>query len=218
MVARKTHREKRKRTFVVHIPVVASDWRNSQKSGYGRVSEERTAAQVGNRWISHSAPGADPTLDINDVIVSIRRNRSKYGFYANVEQAITKDVGIFARASWNDGRNEILSFTDVDQSLSGGVSAKGSSWGRPDDTVGLGGAINGLSSAHRDFLAAGGNGLLIGDGRLNYRPEGILEAYYAYKLNTWSTLTFDYQFIANPAHNADRGPVSVFSARAHAEF
>ena len=90
-----------------------------------------------------------------------------------------KDVGLFARASWNDGQNEILSFTDIDRSVSGGVLIKGSYWGRETDTVGFGGAINGLRAAHRDFLAAGGLGLLIGDGRINYRTEKILEAYYA---------------------------------------
>jgi high affinity Mn2+ porin len=161
---------------------------------------------------------ADPTLDINATTVSIRHTLPKYGFYANMEQAITKDIGIFARASWNDGQTEILSFTDIDRSVSGGVSIKGGAWGRENDTIGLGGAINGLSQAHRDFLATGGIGLLIGDGRLNYREEKIIEAYYAYKLNQWSTLTFDYQFVANPSYNADRGPVSIFSARAHAEF
>ena len=161
---------------------------------------------------------ADPSLDINATTASIRHIQLKYGFYANMEQAITKDIGIFARASWNDGQTETLSFTDIDRSISGGVSIKGSSWGRTNDTIGIGGAINGLSAAHRDFLAAGGMGLLIGDGQLNYREEKILEAYYAYNLNKWSTLTFDYQFIANPAYNADRGPVSVLSARAHAEF
>lgn len=161
---------------------------------------------------------SDPSLDINATTASIRHSLPKYGFYANMEQAITGDIGIFARASWNDGQTEILSFTDIDRSLSGGVSIKGSSWGRTNDTIGIGGAINGLSSAHRDFLAAGGIGLLIGDGQLNYREEKILEAYYAYNLNKWSTLTFDYQFIVNPAYNSDRGPVSVFSARAHAEF
>ena len=71
---------------------------------------------------------ADPMLDINDVIVSIRRDNLKYGFYANAEQQIATDVGIFARASWNDGQNEILSFTDVDRSISGGLSVKGSYW------------------------------------------------------------------------------------------
>lgn len=161
---------------------------------------------------------ADPTLDINATTVGIRHTLPKYGFYANMEQAITKDVGIFARASWNDGQTEILSFTDIDRSMSGGVSIKGGAWGRETDTIGLGAAVNGLSSAHRDFLAAGGIGLLIGDGQLNYREEKLLEAYYAYNLNKWSTLTFDYQFIANPSYNADRGPVSIFSARAHAEF
>lgn len=80
----------------------------------------------------------------------------------------------------------------------------------------IGGAINGLSAAHRDFLAAGG--LLIGDGQLDYSQERILEAYYAWKLNSWTTLTFDYQFIANPAYNADRGPVSIVSGRLQAEF
>jgi high affinity Mn2+ porin len=161
---------------------------------------------------------ADPSLDINATTASIRHTQPKYGFYANMEQAITKDIGIFARASWNDGQTEILSFTDIDRSVSGGVSIKGSSWGRTNDTIGIGGAINGLSSAHRDFLATGGIGLLIGDGQSNYREEKILEAYYAYNLNKWSTLTFDYQFVANPSYNADRGPVSIFSARAHAEF
>jgi high affinity Mn2+ porin len=161
---------------------------------------------------------SDPSLDINTTTVSIRQTLPKYGFYANMEQAVTKDIGIFARASWNDGQTEILSFTDIDRSISGGVSIKGGSWGRDNDTIGLGGAVNGLSQAHRDFLAAGGIGLLIGDGRLNYREEKILEAYYAYKLNQWTTLTLDCQFIANPAYNADRGPVSILSGRAHAEF
>jgi high affinity Mn2+ porin len=135
---------------------------------------------------------SDPSLDINATTASIRHIQPKYGFYANMEQAITKDIGIFARASWNDGQTEILSFTDIDRSMSGGVSIKGSSWGRTNDTIGIGGAINGLSGAHRDFLAAGGIGLLIGDGQLNYREEKILEAYYAYNFNKWSTLTFDY--------------------------
>jgi high affinity Mn2+ porin len=161
---------------------------------------------------------ADPTLDINVTTASIRHTLPKYGFYANVEQQIAKDVGLFARASWNDGQNEILSFTDIDRSLSGGLSIKGSYWGRPSDTIGVGGAINGLSSAHRDFLAAGGIGLLIGDGRLNYRPEQILETYYAFAIDKNFTFTADYQLITNPAYNADRGPVSIFSGRLHGEF
>ena len=160
----------------------------------------------------------DPAIDINTVMQSIRRENPKYGFYANAEQQIAKDIGLFARASWNDGQNETLSFTDIDRSLSGGVSIKGSYWGRSSDTIGLGGAINGLSSGHRDLLAAGGLGLLIGDGRLNYQPERILETYYAFAIDKNFTVTADYQFITNPAYNADRGPVHIFSGRLHGEF
>jgi len=173
---------------------------------------------TGNYREALAIEGMDPALDINAVMTGIRRDNLKYGFYANAEQQIAKDVGLFARASWNDGQNEILSFTDVDRSVSGGLSVKGSYWGRPSDTIGVGGAINGLSAAHRDFLAAGGLGLLIGDGQLNYRNERILEAYYAYSIDTHFTFTADYQLIANPAYNADRGPVSVFSGRLHGEF
>ena len=160
----------------------------------------------------------DPTVDINAFVAANRQQRNKYGFYLNGEQAVSKDLGVFGRFSWNDGQNEILSFTDVDRSVSGGVSLKGSAWKRPDDTIGLGGAVNGLSEAHRNFLAAGGLGLLIGDGALNYREEKIIEAYYAYKVDKTSTLTADYQFIDNPAYNADRGPAHVFTGRFHAEF
>jgi high affinity Mn2+ porin len=173
---------------------------------------------TGNYRNALAIGAADPALDINDVMTSIRQERLKYGFYVNGEQQVAKDIGIFGRLSWNDGRNEILSFTDIDRSLSAGVSVKGSYWGRPSDTVGVGGAVNGLSSAHRDFIAAGGSGLLIGDGRLNYRTEQIFETYYAYAIDKNFTLSADYQLIANPAYNADRGPVSIFSARLHGEF
>jgi high affinity Mn2+ porin len=160
----------------------------------------------------------NPILDPTDAIVLTRKARTKYGYYLNFEQAVTDDVGIFGRWSWNDGKNEISAFTDIDASLSLGTSIRGTRWGRSEDKIGLAGAINALSRDHRDYIAAGGLGLLIGDGRLNYRPETILETFYAMNISKGMMLTFDYQFLANPAHNADRGPVSVFSGRVHAEF
>jgi high affinity Mn2+ porin len=99
-----------------------------------------------------------------------------------------------------------------------GTSIKGTGWGRPDDRIGLAGAINALSKDHRDYLAAGGLGILIGDGRLNYRPEKVIETFYAMNVINGVMLTFDYQFIMDLAHNADRGPVSIFTARLHGEF
>jgi high affinity Mn2+ porin len=183
-----------------------------------RLGAFANSGNTGNYREALAIEAADTTLDINTVMASIRRENLKYGFYLNAEQQLMKDVGLFARASWNDGQNEILSFTDIDRSISGGLAVKGSYWGRPSDTIGVGGAINGLSSAHRDFLAAGGLGLLIGDGQLNYRTERILETYYAYAIDKNFTFTADYQLIANPAYNADRGPVSIFSGRLHGEF
>ncbi|VIO66547.1 hypothetical protein CI1B_16690 [Bradyrhizobium ivorense] len=189
-----------------------------EQPGKLRVGIFGNRGNSGNYRQALAIEDANPRLDINDVMAGIRKDNPKYGFYLNGEQQIVQDVGLFGRLSWNDGQNEILSFTDVDRSVSGGLSIKGGRWGRPNDTIGIGGAVNGLSAAHRDFLAAGGLGLLIGDGALNYSPERIFETYYAYQVNKNLTLTADYQFITNPAYNADRGPVHIFSGRVHGEF
>jgi high affinity Mn2+ porin len=173
-------------------------------------------------WLNSAFSGSyRETLDnpaFNLDIAQTRTGRIKYGYVVSLEQALTDDVGLFGRWSWNDGKTEIMAFADIDASLSLGASIKGTRWGRPDDVIGIGGAINALSRDHRDFIAAGGLGVLIGDGALNYRHERILETYYAYALNKQLTLTGDYQLITNPAYNADRGPVHVFSGRLHGEF
>ena len=173
-------------------------------------------------WLNSAFSGSyretldNPALDLD--IAQTRRGRIKYGYVINLEQALSDEVGLFGRWSWNDGKTEIMAFTDIDASLSLGLSLKGAKWGRPDDVIGIGGAINALSRDHRDFIAAGGLGILIGDGQLNYRRERILETYYAYALNKQLTLTADYQLITNPAYNADRGPAHIFSGRLHGEF
>lgn len=156
--------------------------------------------------------------DINDAAAATRRPRRKTGAYINLEQALTPDLGLFARASVSDGRNESLSFTDIDRSLSGGFSLKGTAWERPADTVGIGAAINGLSPTHRAFFANGGLGLLIGDGRLNYAPERAFETYYALSLTKAVTVSLNYQLVVNPAYNRDRGPANFFGTRLHADF
>src|SRR5206468_689695 len=69
--------------------------------------------------------------DVNTAVNLSRRTRNKRGAYINLEQALTPEIGLFARVSAADGRNENLSFTDVDRSASGGFSFKGSLWERP---------------------------------------------------------------------------------------
>jgi len=174
-------------------------------------------------WLSHGnmgsysaslaqAGGAVPDLALT------RQERTNYGFVLGVEQAVAWDLGVFSRLSWSPGQVEIMGWTDCDESFSLGATWKGSLWGRPSDTIGLGGVIEGLSGNARDYFAAGGLGILIGDGRLRYRPEGALEVYYAYSPVRWATATVDYQFVVDPGYNADRGPVSIFSVRLHVEF
>jgi len=145
--------------------------------------------------------------------------RHKYGFGINTDLYLTKDFGVFAKASINDGHTETWFFTEIDRSFTFGGVLKGTSWKRADDEMGLAFIVNGLSADHRDYLAAGGYGFLIGDGKLNYSPEMIAEFYYkinAYQKKFW--LTPDYQFILHPAYNADRGPVNVLGIRAHVEL
>ncbi|HKA55565.1 MAG TPA: carbohydrate porin, partial [Candidatus Binatia bacterium] len=157
--------------------------------------------------------------DINENIAQTRRfDHSKYGGVLNVEQELGKEVGGFLRASWNDRHTEDWAFTQIDRSVAGGVSLQGERWGRPEDTLGLAGALNELSHNHRKFVAAGGLGLIIGDGRLNYAPEGAVEAYYAVKPSEAISFTLDCQFVPNPGYNQDRGPVHVFGVRLHLEF
>jgi high affinity Mn2+ porin len=161
---------------------------------------------------------AIPNLDPTEAIIATRTGRTKYGYYVNFEQSLTEQLAIFGRWSWNDGRNEISAFTDIDRSLMFGAAITGKAWGRPDDRIGVAGAVNALSPEHRDYIAAGGLGILIGDGMLNYHHERILETYYAMRVLKGLTMTFDYQYMVNPAYNADRGPISIFSGRLHGEF
>ena len=149
----------------------------------------------------------------------VRRYASRPGFSINLEQQMNENLGFFARASWNDGSKEAYEFTEINRSISAGLSLKGNAWQRPNDTVGFAGVVNALSDSARAYFAAGGIGILIGDGRLpHYGTENILEAYYSAQVTDWFAASADYQFIANPAYSRDRGPVSILGLRLHASF
>jgi hypothetical protein len=151
-------------------------------------------------------------------ITAVRRSQSKVGVGVGAEQALSEDVGLFARASMHDGRTETFAFTEIDRSISAGAVIKGDRWRRGGDTFGVGLGQNAISKSHRDYLAAGGTTFFLGDGALTYRPERILEAYYSVGVVRGVFVTLDYQHIANPGYNGDRGPVNVGSLRLHAEF
>jgi high affinity Mn2+ porin len=150
---------------------------------------------------------------------SVRSFRTKSGAGLNLEQQVTNDLGVFARAGITQGNVEEDAFTDIDQTLSAGLSLQGTRWGRPDDTVGLAGVVNRISQEGKLYLAAGGLGGIIGDGQLpDAGPEQIIETYYSVPVFSFAHVTADYQFINNPGYNRQRGPVSVFGIRTHVEF
>jgi high affinity Mn2+ porin len=152
-------------------------------------------------------------------IQSVLRIAYRGGGSLNLQQALTDDLGFFARAGLADGSQSITAYTDIDNSVSFGFSLAGPSWGRPDDTAGIGFARNDISRHFKDYLRAGGLGILIGDGRLpNSGPEQLMEAYYSLSFVKGVELTADYQFVDNPAYNRDRGPVNFLGARLHAQF
>jgi high affinity Mn2+ porin len=151
-------------------------------------------------------------------IAAVRRYNSRGGLSLNLEQQITDELGVFARAGIANGNIEPYEFTDVDRTVAAGLVLSGKQWGRPDDTFGLAGVVNGITGVHQAFLNAGGLGILVGDGMLPHPGlEHIVEAYYQLPVSYFK-LTLDYQLIVNPAYNADRGPVSVVGARMHAQF
>jgi high affinity Mn2+ porin len=152
--------------------------------------------------------------DIN----AVRSYTSRPGVSLNLQQQVTETLGVFARAGWANGNVEPWDVTDIDSTISGGVSLSGKQWGRPNDTVGIAGVLNDVSPVHAAFLNDGGLGILVGDGKLPHPGlEQIIEAYYKFSLSPWS-VTLDYQIIGNPAYNRDRGPASVFGLRVHGQF
>jgi high affinity Mn2+ porin len=151
-------------------------------------------------------------------ISAVRQYRSRGGISVNLEQEVTSDLGVFMRAGTADGSIEPYAYTDIDRTIAAGLQLTGRQWGRPDDTLGFAGVVNGISKAHQEFLNDGGLGILVGDGKLPHPGlEQIIETYYLFPIYKWN-MTLDYQFVVNPAYNRDRGPVSVIGLRAETDF
>jgi high affinity Mn2+ porin len=162
---------------------------------------------------AHGDPTATPVITAHPAQVTV-----KYGGGLNFEQELTEDIRAFGRFGWNEGQHESYAYTEVDQTFELGGDIAGNRWGRGNDKVGLVGISNAIKRDHQQYLALGGLGFLLGDGRLSYAREDILETYYT--AHNWRGLftAFDMQLIAHPGYNQDRGPVAVFSVRTHVDF
>ncbi len=177
-------------------------------------------------YLNHSRAGtyaealhlADTTGATPDIYGTSRAGTLKYGFGLNVEQEIRKDIGVFGRLGWNDGKTQSFAFAVIDRLASGGVSVDGIRWHRPADTVAASLTVTGLASVHAQYLARGGRDFMLGDGALNYGPEYSFESYYRARVIEGLFATLDLQHVNNPAYNRDRGPVWVGSLRLHLEW
>jgi high affinity Mn2+ porin len=150
---------------------------------------------------------------------AVREYRSRPGIGVSLEQPITSDLGVFARAGKGDGNVEVYEFTDIDRSVALGASLRGTRWQRPADKLGVAVVDNGISAIREEYLNLGGLGILVGDGRLPHPgAEQIFETYYSVAALSWFHVSVDYQWLKNPGYNTDRGPVSIFGLRLHAQF
>ena len=161
-------------------------------------------------------------LDGTDAVPDITKHEKfgavKYGFGFNAEQELTSSLRVFSRLGWNEGQHESFAYTEVDQTVEFGGDYAGTAWARPFDKVGLAFVTNAIKHDHQEYLKLGGRGFILGDGNLSYGRENILEAYY--NTHAWRGLfyAFDTQVIDHPGYNTVRGPVVVFSVRAHVDF
>jgi high affinity Mn2+ porin len=152
-------------------------------------------------------------------LAPVRRMQNRAGIALNAEQSLTANLGVFLRAGTTNGAIETYDFTDIDRTIAFGGSLKGKAWGRAQDSFALAFVNNAISQSFQHYLAAGGIGVLVGDGALPHPgDERILEAYYTYRPVSWASATVDFQHIANPGYNRDRGPANVLGARLHVGF
>ncbi len=155
-----------------------------------------------------------------DILAVEQLGGNKYGFGLNFEQPLADngETGIFGRIGWNDGNHESWSYVESDRHASLGAQVSGIHWKRPDDCLGIAYGVNGLSGPHEDYLEAGGIGMLLGDGNLNYGLEQVMELYYRIQVCRFVQISPDFQFIQDPGYNRDRGPVEVYGVRLHVMY
>jgi hypothetical protein len=228
---------------VALMPTVANgidlDWNLGRASGQnmevewrhgllgGLVSPERKGVVRALSYVNHAhmglyrdavkayLAGEDPTPTIT---LHEKYGAVKYGFGLNAEQELTENLRVFGRFGWNEGQHESFAYTEVDQTMEFGGDFAGKHWGRDNDKVGLAFVSNAIKRDHQEYLKLGGLGFLLGDGKLNYAREDILEGYYT--VHTWRGMFYalDAQYIEHPGYNQDRGPVLVESVRMHVDF
>jgi high affinity Mn2+ porin len=201
------------------------EWRHGLLGGL--VKPERKGVVRAMSYVNHAhmglyrdaakayLAGEDPTPTIT---LHEKYGAVKYGFGLNAEQEVTENLRVFGRFGWNEGQHESFCYTEVDQTVEFGGDYAGKRWGRENDKFGLAFVTNAIKRDHQEYLKLGGLGFLLGDGKLNYAREDIVEGYYT--VHTWGGVFYalDAQYIEHPGYNQDRGPLLVESVRMHVDF
>jgi hypothetical protein len=189
----------------------------AQRKGAERIIFFANRAHMGTyrEAVNAFLAGTDKTPNI---LLHEHYGALKYGFGYNTEQELTDNLRVFGRFGWNEGQHESYVYTEVDQTVEAGGDYAGTRWHRPADKIGLAVVTNAIKRDHQNYLRLGGLGFLLGDGKLNYGRETIVESYYNW--HAWRGLFYaiDVQHINNPGYNRDRGPVWVGSVRTHVDF
>ncbi|HEY4382681.1 MAG TPA: carbohydrate porin [Acidobacteriaceae bacterium] len=201
------------------------EWRHGLLGGL--VSPDRKGVERVLSYVNHAHMGLYRVANLTfvkgiDATPDITKHETfgavKYGFGLNMEQELTGNLRVFGRFGWNEGQHESFAYTEVDQTVEFGGDLAGRRWGRENDKVGLAFVSNAIKRDHQVYLKLGGLGFLLGDGRLNYAREDIVEGYY--NMHAWRGIFYalDAQYVAHPGYNQDRGPVLVETVRMHVDF
>src|SRR5215813_9819812 len=93
-------------------------------------------------------------------IGAVRAAHTRVGVSGHLDQQRTEGLGVFARVGWSQGQVEVFACSDI----------------KTTDAVGLAVAVHEASGAAKPFVAAGGLGILVGDGQLVHAgPASIVE-------------------------------------------
>lgn len=183
-------------------------WRALSFVNHAHMGSYREAV---NAYLNH----ADATPDITK---HEHFGAVKYGFGGNMEQELTGSLRVAARFGWNEGQHESFAYTEVDQTVELAADYAANRWHRANDKLGVAFVSNAIKRDHQNYLADGGLGFLLGDGRLNYGRENIVEMYYNAHMLSGMYAALGAQAIDHPGYNRDRGPLLVTAVRIHIDF
>jgi len=133
-------------------------------------------------------------------------NRNGWGLGLSLDQAVTPQITLFARAGYQD--EKVYEFA---WAWSLGAEVKGNYWGRDADALGIAYGMGMISDEYKAFQRFSGEPWF-------RKNESHLELYYRFQLNDHIAISPDIQVLWNAQGDARFGPVTVIGIRGTLEF